>query len=119
MDFFKINFSCSLLIPWTNISGNYCPPSLKESDAFFSTCFRYMTAFASEPDDPRKALRHCKEYAVTLAKSSAAAEGRCSGLQPHRNFEVLFVAISTCLWKMAADGWNIDNVYRNGQKMSS
>ena len=63
-----------------------------------------MTAFKSEPDDPRKALRHCKDYAGALAKS-LTAEGR-SRLQPHRNFEVLFVAISTCLWKMASQGWN-------------
>ena len=64
-----------------------------------------MTAFASEPDDPRKALRHCKDYAGALAKSQGRSQG------PHRNFEVLFVAISTCLWKMAAaaDGWKIES----------
>ena len=72
-----------------------------------------MTAFASDPDDPRKALRHCKEYADTLAKSLAAGE-----LRLHRNFELLFVAINTCLWKMAADGWNIESVNRDGKRMS-
>ena len=72
-----------------------------------------MSAFASDPDDPRKALRHCKEYADTLAKSVAAGERR-----PHRNFELLFVAISTCLWKMAADGWNIESVYKDSKRMS-
>ena len=77
-----------------------------------------MTAFASNPDDPRKALRHCKEYADTLAKSlRLTAEGH-QPMRPHRNFELLFVAISTCLWKMAADGWNIERMYRDGQKMS-
>ena len=73
-----------------------------------------MTAFASDPDDPRKALRHCKEYADTLARSVAAVGER----RPHRNFELLFVAISTCLWKMAADGWNIESVNRDGKRMS-
>ena len=64
---------------------------------------------------PPKALEQARSKlrADTLAKSLAAGE-----LRLHRNFELLFVAINTCLWKMAADGWNIESVNRDGKRMS-
>ena len=80
---------------WTNPPQNlpYAQPDALASPA---RCCRYMTTFASDPD-PRKALRHCREYADVLAESGSA--------YPHRNFEVLYVALNTCLWKMADGGW--------------
>jgi hypothetical protein len=55
--------------------------------------FRYMTKFS----DAKKSVRHCRDYADQMDELKV--------VYPHRNFEVLFIALNTCLWRVADKHW--------------
>ena len=54
-----------------------------------------MTTFKEEESSStkKKSLRHCADYAANLDALRVS--------YPHRNFEVLYIGLNTCLWSVA------------------